>query len=91
MLLQQVWKVPRVLRVIAVIAFVDVLIILYTLLSLSDDVDDRAAQADQLKAQLVKQQEKVIATRKEIAQLPELRKLYDTALRERSPSRSGPA
>jgi hypothetical protein len=79
-LLKQLQSAPRVLRIIAAVAAVDIVVILYAFLSLEDDVGERADQVSQLQSELTSTQGKTASTRKEIEQLPELRKLYDAAL-----------
>ncbi|HEY1720329.1 MAG TPA: hypothetical protein VGG27_03720 [Magnetospirillaceae bacterium] len=79
-LISQARKAPIALRVIAIVVAVDLLVLLYAFFALEDGVEDRFGKVAELKGQLSDAQQKVASRRKEIERLPELRKLYDTAL-----------
>ena len=79
-LVSQLRGLPRAFRIVAAVAVVDVVILIIGFLSLEVDVDDQATQITELKTQVAAQKQKVGTTRKEISRLPELRRLYDSAV-----------
>jgi cell division protein FtsL len=71
---------PRVLKFIGVVAAIDIVVLMYAAFALEDDVSARLDTITRLKSELASQQQKIQSTRKQIDELPQLRKLYDQAL-----------
>ena len=79
-LLDRAKQAPRTLKIIAVIAAIDVVVLALAALTLEDQVDERITTIEQRKSELAGIRARVEATRKEIANLPELRQRYDAAM-----------
>ena len=79
-LIQKVRVAPLALKIIAAVLAADFIFLLLAWLILEDAVDSRAAEVESLKADLAAARSKVDTVRKEVANLPELRKSYEAAL-----------